>query len=43
MSKVLHSGDDIDWLYVSWKGEGSELGSIEDFIDETIPRTREIH
>ena len=40
-NKVLHSRDDIDRLYVSRKGEGRELTTIEDCIDLSLQGLKE--
>ena len=36
--KVLHSSDDVDTLYVSRKGGGRGLASIEDNVDASMRR-----
>ena len=38
MHKALHPRDDVDRLYVSRKGEGRGLASIEDSVDASIQR-----
>ena len=38
MYKALHPRNDIDRLYMSRKGGGRELTSIEDSIDASIQR-----
>ena len=38
MHKAVHPRDDIDKLYVSRKGEGRGLASIEDSVDASIQR-----
>ena len=38
MQKALHSGDDVDWLYVSRKEGWRGLASIEDSVDASIQR-----
>ena len=38
MHKALYPGDDVNRLYVSWKGIGRGLASIDDNVNASIQR-----
>ena len=43
MHKALHPRDDVDRLYVSRKEGGRGLASIEDSVDASIQRLKNIY
>ena len=40
MQKALHPRDDVDRLYVSRRGGGRGLASIEDSVDTSLQRLK---